>query len=231
MEIFLKMFRLGAQPASVIAKNLGIPRSTTYLYLEELKKLGLVEEFQKSGMKYFKCIPVAEISALLNARKTEIQYAIDSYKEILPNLEQMESKFSIIPKVVFYEGDEAVMKMYEELLKEDSFYSFVNPEVSNLVMDIYWHKIDDEIIRKKMKVKELVVDGEKGRLYKKNCNSKNHEIKLLPKDVVFDSDNLICRDKIFMVSYGEKEVFAIKIQGEILANSYRMIFEQLWKRL
>lgn len=231
MEIFLKMLSLGAQPASVIARHMAVPRSTMYLYLDELKKLGLVDEFVRAGIKYFKCVPVSEIGDLLNSSEAKIQHARKVYNEKLADLERLESKLSITPKIIFYEGKDAVMKMYEEVLKEDSFYSFFNPQVDNLVLEIYFKKIDEEIVRRELNVKELVVDGKKARKYFAGSNSKNHKIKFLPKGVSFDSDNLICKDRIFMVSYGETEVSAVKIQSETLANSYRVIFEQLWGRI
>jgi len=40
-NIYILLFQLGSQPASVLAKKLEIPRSTSGFYLEELYKKGV----------------------------------------------------------------------------------------------------------------------------------------------------------------------------------------------
>ena len=57
-QTFLKLLELGAQPVSVIAKHVGVPRSTMYFILERLRVIGLVEEFERSGIRYAKSVPV-----------------------------------------------------------------------------------------------------------------------------------------------------------------------------
>ena len=231
METFLKLLELGAQPVSVIARHMGIPRSSMYLVLENLKKIGIVEEFDRAGMSYFKCIPVKNITDILDVKESKIRHTIDVLGKHLPQLEALENKFSITPKVKFFEGKEAVMKMYEGVLKEKGFCAYLNPQVDNQVMEIYFKKVADEIKKSRLNVKEFVVDGPKGRKYAKECNSKNHKIKVLPRGLEFDSDNIICDDRVCMVSYGEKDVSAVVIFSEQLVKTQKILFEQLWGKM
>lgn len=228
-ETFLKLLELGAQPVSVIARYMSVPRPTMYLILESLKKLGLVEEFERMAVKYFKCIPAKDIPGILEMKKDEIKRALDVLEDRLPELEALENKLSITPKVKFYEGKDAVTKMYEEVLNEKSFYACFNPQIDNPVMKIYSDKVGDTINERNLKVSELVVDGPKGKEYVKKYMTKNHKIKLLPKNMKFDSDNFICEDKIYMVSYGERDVSAVKIYSKSLAETQKAMFEQVWR--
>lgn len=227
-QTFLRLLELGAQPVSVIARYMDVPRPTMYLILEELKKLGLVEEFFRSQMKYFKCIPVKELRDLLEVKEADIKRTKQLYETNLSGLEALENKLSVTPKVRFYEGEEAVMKMYEAVLKEKKFYSYFNPEVENKVMQIYFDKVEEAIEMGRLQVKEFVVDCKKGREYARIAVSKNHKIKILPKRAKFDSDTILTEDKIYMVSYGEKEVSAVEIWNESLARTQRVMFEELW---
>jgi sugar-specific transcriptional regulator TrmB len=231
METFLKLLELGAQPVSVIARHMGVPRSSMYLILENLKKIGIVEEFERAAMRYFKCISVKAIADVLEAKESKIRHTIEILDKNLPQLKVLENKFTITPKVKFFEGKEAVMKMYEGILKEKSFCAYFNPQVENPVMEIYFKKVEKAIKASRLDVREFVVDGPKGRRYKKDCATKNHKIKILPKDATFDSDNFICEDRICMVSYDEKEVSAVVIFSEQLVRTQKAIFEQLWANL
>ena len=134
------------------------------------------------------------------------------------------------PKVKFYEGEEAVMKVYEEVIKEKGFCAFVNPGVNNKVMQIYFDKIEDAIHAKKLKVKEFVIDCKRGREYFRDANTSNHKIKVLPKRVKFDSDTIITDEKVYMFSYDEREVAAVEIWNKVLAQTQRSMFEELWGR-
>ena len=228
MQTFLKLLELGAQPASVIARYVGVPRTTMYSILDELKKLGFVEEFERSGIKYYKCIPIENLQDILEARANKVAYTMELLNKELPDLLMKENKLSVTPKVKFYEGKDAVMKMYEDVLKEKGFYAFFNPQVDNPIMKIYFDKIENAIRKRKLCVKEFVVRGSKGNLYLKKYSTGCHKIKLLPKGVKFDADNIICEDKIYMVSYGDVEVSGVEIFSRSLAFAHRVMFEQLW---
>lgn len=230
MQTYLKLLELGAQPASVIARHVGVPRTTMYLILEDLKKLGLVEEFERARIKFFKSISANKIKDLIEAKESKLQYTKKLLENNLSGLINLENKLSITPKVKFYEGRDAVMKLYEDVLKESNYYAFFNPEVKNPIMEIYFDKIGKAICKNKLKVKDFVVDCKKGREYARKFNTAYHQIKVLPGEASFDADNIICRDKIYMISYGEKEVSGVEVFSESLAKSYMVMFEELWKR-
>lgn len=230
-ETFLKLLELGAEPASVIARFMHVPRSTMYLILEQLGKLGLVTEFERMGMKYFKCISVESIAAVLTLREDEIKRTREILGEKLTDLRALENKLSVTPKVKFFEGEEAVMAMYESVLNEKGFYAFFNPGVENRVMKIYLEKVEKAIKANKIKVKEFVVDCKEGREYFARAFSVNHKIKILPKNAKFDSDTVICDDRICMVSYGQKDVSAVVIWNDALVATQKVMFEELWGRI
>lgn len=229
-QTFLRLLELGAQPVSIIARHIGVPRSSMYLILDNLKKLDLIEEFERFGIKYFKCIPAKNIAEVLHSRERKIGRTLEIFENYLPELETLENKLSITPKVKFFEGKDNVMKVYEAILKEDGFCAIFNPKIVKKIMPIYYYKVAETVKKYKLDVRELVVDCAEADWYKKTYNSKTHQIKLLPKNVAFDSDTIICKDKIYMISYGEKEVSATEIFNPSLAHTQRAIFEQMWMK-
>ena len=63
--------------------------------------------------------------------------------------------------------------------------------------------------------------------YIKKYQSKTHQIKLLGKEYLFYSDNIILDDRIFYISYGEK-IIALEIINPILVNTQIVIFNLAW---
>ena len=228
---FLKMLELGAQPVSVLARQVGIPRPTMYLVIDNLKKAQLAETFERADILYVKAIAAKAIADVLHAKESEIGQTLAMLQKALPELETLENKLSITPQVKFFEGKKAVMKMYEAALKEKRFDAFFNPALVKRVMPEYHFKIPETIRHEKLKVRELLVAGPEAKEYQKRFASARHQIRILPPDIIFDSDTILCPDKIDMISYGEKDVSAVEILNRSLAKTQQVLFERLWKNL
>lgn len=230
-QIWLKMLELGAQPVSVIARYVGAPRSSTYVILERLSKLNLVEQFDRNGVAYFKSISPRALTDVLQTRKQEIEDTIRILEEKLPQLESLENKLSITPRVRFFEGKQGASKMYEEVLKEKEFCAAFNPKLVKAAMPEYIYKVAEVLKKQNGRAKELLVDSPEAQAYQKRFHSEYHQIKILPKGIDFSSDIIICKDKIYMIAYGEGQISATEIINASLAQTQRVIFEELWRTL
>lgn len=230
-DTITKMLPLGAQPASVIAKYIGQPRTSTYVILERLKQHGLVEEFKRQGITYFKCISVRSIPDLIRTRERQLEQVLTEVEEKLPELLAMENKLSITPTVRFLEGKTGAMKMYEEVLKEKEFRAMFNPKIVKQRMPEYYEKVAEMLRAKGGYAKELLVESSEAKAYQKRFQSQKHQIKILPKDTSFPSDTIICSDKIYMIAYGEREISATEIRNLSLSQTQQTIFDMLWASL
>ncbi len=228
-NVFMKMLELGAQPISVLAKHVGTPRSTMYLLIENLKKAHLIESFQRADILYVKAIPVRQIFDVIRSKERELEQTTKILEEQLPQLEAIENKLSITPRIKFFEGKAEVMKMYESVLKEKSFVAVFNPKLVKEYMPEYHYQIPETMKENKCNAKEILVDSSEAKEYKKLYESKNHKIKIFSKSTNFESDTIICSDKIYMISYGKKNLSAIEIWNKSLADTQRVLFDELWK--
>ncbi len=229
-ETFLRLLELGAQPVSIIAKHMTIPRPSMYLILDSLSKKGLVEEFDRDKVKYAKCIPVKNMASIIDARKKALDATANLLATKIPELESLENKLSITPKMRFLEGKEGVRRMYEQVLKEGEFWAFFNPDMVKKIMPEYHDKIPQSIRENSGKAREMLVDSPEAREYQKNYSSKNHEIKLLPKGAQFHSDIIIAGDKIYMIAFGEKQISATEILSPPLVETQKALFSLIWDK-
>ena len=225
---FLELVRLGASPVSIWAKHTGINRSSMYVLLERLKKEGLVNTFTHKGIQYVQAIRVEELSALLYDKEAMIAKTRELFQKYLPELQKLEKTHGITPKVRFYEGKSRVEAMYEDVLKEKFFKAFFHPERVKRVMPEYFHKIPQTLRANRGTAKELLIECKEAQEYKKLYQSDKHEIAILPKGIVFSSDTIITKQKIFLVGYSEDDVVATEIWNEELAQTQLVLFDLVW---
>lgn len=225
---FLELVRLGARPVSVWAKHSNINRSSMYVVLGKLMKLGLVSTFIHKGVEQAQAIPVVELSALINDREEDIANTRSLLKKSLPELQALEKTFGITPKVKFYEGIHRVETMYDEVLKEDSFKAFFHPGRVKTVMKEYFYKIPETLRQRGGKAQELLVSCPEAKEYLKTYRSDKHQIVLLPKNVSFSSDTIITKQKIYLVGYGPDNIVGTEIWNEELAQTQSVIFDMVW---
>ena len=77
---------LGARPASVIAKTMGLQRTRAYDVLQSLENRGLVERVEKNRVRYFSPKSPEKVLALLDEQRNLVTEQMHSFKSALPDL-------------------------------------------------------------------------------------------------------------------------------------------------
>ena len=229
-QTYIKLLELGAQPVSVIARHIGVPRSTMYFILGRLQEMQLIEEFERKGMKYCKAIPANRIADVLHARERKLKHQFELLAEELPALTSLENRMGLVPTVKFFEGKDAVMKMYEEVLREKELCALFNPAFVKRIMPEYHFRIPETLSENGANVKELLVDCAEAREYRERFSSVRHQIRLLTPEVRFESDCIICKDRVYLIAYGEAQISAVEMLSQSLTATQRVLFEELWEK-
>jgi HTH-type transcriptional regulator, sugar sensing transcriptional regulator len=228
-KVYLALLELDSAKISDIAAKANIKRSTTYLIIDELLQKGLVSEYPSyKGNKYTIENP-EKLKNILNEQKKELDYAF-------PFIHKMYNKEKERPQVKVYEGLEAIRQVYlDYVFKSETevlFFSSLS-KVLDMVPDLneMWRK---EIIKQQnFKGKEILNPSKKDIEYglKAIKNSKNLEIKVLPKDSKYqfkDSECAIFDDQVMFVAYGSK-IFTTLIKSQLLTESLKALFFQTWE--
>ena len=116
--VYMALLSLGPQPASVAAKKSGLKRAHTYNVLEDLIRSGIVQEFTKSGIKYFTCLPPQVLVTILEQREQELDARKKKLLEVLPDLEHIRNPAILQPKVRFFSGIDGIKQIYEDTIRE-----------------------------------------------------------------------------------------------------------------
>ncbi|MCT4616660.1 MAG: hypothetical protein N4A38_00445 [Candidatus Gracilibacteria bacterium] len=116
-EIFLALYKLGTQPASVVAKNLNMERTTVYKILLKLSKENIISETLKLGVKHFF---VPDISILKKYTKNKLE-VYNNLEKNFGNIEKEllsynQSQKQAIPKISIFNGNEGIKNIYQDIL-------------------------------------------------------------------------------------------------------------------
>ena len=119
-NLYILLFKIGTQSASILARKLDIPRTTAGFYCESLYKKGLLSKSKKANMFLYSISSSdALILFLENQKKIEIlrlNEQIKNAQDILPELQSFEGTSPTRPKVTFYEGVEGLRTVYNDTL-------------------------------------------------------------------------------------------------------------------
>ena len=147
--VYSVLLENGNVAASVIAKRIGKPRSSTYDILREMGKIGLVFEVDGSSKTLFKAEDPELIRNLIESRKRNSDIRYNNFEEVFGELESMyKSHFPDAPSLKVYDRIDDLEKILA-LCKDDPDVVLVasyNLEgvlsIKNPILDFIKHRSD-----------------------------------------------------------------------------------------
>ena len=224
------IFLLGVQKAgaSQIARESDIKRTTIYKILQELIAKQLVSE-TRNGKRI---IYIAE-------SPDQLQYSLlkqsQILKNLLPILHSIESNTGIKPIIKYYEGREAILKIYKETLKckEKIFRNLAAvPNVEKLLGSTFIDHYTDQRIKKRILTKSLR-SFSTNKTPIKNWYLKDENIEVLREtryldiSIKIDAFIKIYDNIVLLISFG-KIPSAIVVENPDLAQTMKALFDVVW---
>ncbi len=234
-RVYLACLTLGTSPASAIARNVKLPRSTTYLILDSLCKKGLVSQVKEETKKMYSPTAPDKIADLFNTHINQLQ---NSKKKFMDNLSQLNSLYNshnpIFPKVRFYTGDDGLKTVLYDSLSASEILCICQGSISfesSLDDDPQYLKdYMEQINLRNIKTREILQDTPATLEYKVKYESPIHQLVISPRNInspFGHVDKNIYANKISYISHDNK--VGIIIDDETLAAAEKSQFETLWK--
>ncbi|MDP1721622.1 MAG: helix-turn-helix domain-containing protein [Candidatus Gottesmanbacteria bacterium] len=221
----------GEARPSTLSKKSGIKRGNVYALLKDLAFRGLVTEFEKDKVTFFRPEPPEKLANIIEARQKDVEMAKSLAADLLPRLTSQWKTSINRPLVSHYEGKDGMEKVLEDIYGPKSGDNIVWGCVDIERMHIEFpEKLDKKLIplRQKHKwiAKSVFVDNPGGRALKSRDHQELRESSLvdgsaypLPAEIdVYD-------DKITMLSFEQNEFVGLIIQNESFAQTLRSIFK------
>ncbi|MFZ2193868.1 MAG: helix-turn-helix domain-containing protein [Candidatus Moraniibacteriota bacterium] len=232
-EIFKICFESDGIGASEIAKKIGINRTSTYDFLDNLVKAGLIIESQKQGVKKFYVQKPEKIEELIKEKEGKVSVAKKSIEDLKNNFYQ--NKKRIAPKMQFYEGKEELRQMMKDLLlyQNITIYSFW--PIENIIQALgkdFYREFHVKRVASNIKIKVIwpqkhTKQKEKHSFLEGSENFKR-EIRILPEDIDFNLGYTIYSNNVRFMS-SQKEGYGFIIESQEMADTMKKQFEIIWK--
>ena len=233
IKIYLMTLELGSSPASSVARRVGIPRNTTRFILDGLVKQGLVNKSKRANTQYYTPEEPKNLIKILEMRRNKANSEIDAQIDDLNSvMAELDSKFrpeSTKPKVTFYEGDDGLIKVYEDTLKaKDNLFSFASFDSLHGVLPDYFKTYYKRRVKNKIFMRSIHPATKKAFEKTSSDKSEMRESLLIPVDKYdFKPEIQIYNNKLSITSLTEK--LGIIIESQEIHDAMKVIFELAWK--
>ncbi len=231
-SVYLSILENGASPASTIAKSCRLPRSSVYLLLEDLKKIGLVTNLEGETVRTYSPVSPERVKDLLE-EKARMLRRVDL--DLRTNFSVVETLFEnhqpSLPNIGFYEGETGLKNVYRDglwsgeilILRQGIFDSSAQlssdpPYRSDFVCEC------DE---REIPIREILEESPASRQYREHFTAAR--VAIVPSGNGRNSahvDKHIYGEKIAYIFHDR--LVAVIIEDATLADSERATFNTLW---
>jgi len=226
VKIYLAVLDLGQASVLEVSRKSNIKRPTAYIILDDLIKRGLIRRLpKKKGDRFIASNPEKLVQNLKSKEK--------ELSRIIPLLQAMYKVKKNRPSVKYFEGKKGVKEVYDEIRKAKKYIDFFGS------IEILQKKVPSKLLSisdiKKMNidVRELMPATKVNKEYfekVKKYKNKKHQVKLMSREIKLETDNAIFDNKIAIISI-KKNYFAVVIESQDIAQSYRNMYELAYKSL
>ncbi len=238
VEIFITLYKLWNQPASVISKNTWYERTAVYKILLKLSSYNLVSISQKWNIKTFFIENPNVIKNLVQKRLDKYRNLSDSFSNIEAELNQLKyEQNNNIPKIHLYDWLKWVENIFSDITKiiEERKYISIKFFSSNVVdtqnnSNKKLNKISEDFFIS-LKDNKISIDAFLWNwIMIMEKISRSTSIEFLSDLPASNSwINIFIVWKVFYMILLKNSPFWIKIESDDLANSMHCLFDSLNK--
>lgn len=233
IRVFLATLEHGEQPASVIAKHVEMPRNTTRFVLDRLAKKGLVKIAMRANSQQYAAEEPQNLVYILEKKRVDETAVIDqkiaALKEVMAELETHFGPDSTKPRVTFYEGDEGLVKVYEDTLtSSETLRSFASFDSLHGILPDYFKTYFERRMKSKIHMRSIHPDTPMAKESTNHDREVDRESRLIPADQYsFSPEIQIYDGKLSITSLKEK--LGIIIESREIYNAMAVAFELAWQ--
>ena len=231
IEIYLDIYKHGQSFASSVSHRTGIDRTTVYSVIKRLLKRGVIAQTKINDVSAY--LPVSP-EVFVNGIDSEIEELIAKKKVANLFVEEMKavgkSSFNK-PKIRIYEGEQAIINLYEETLKKDDKQkAFITiTTLPDNLKKFLKKRYTNLKLKKGVYSKVLVADSKFSKKYKGLDNSSNRETKIVKAHPfnLYSEIMLFGGREVAIIDF-HKQPYGMVISSETLYKTVEGLFDFVW---
>ncbi len=222
-KVYLALLQNGPSSVLQIARITQLKRPTLYLILDELANKGLTALVPGEKKKLFLALSPERLEEELG-RKTQL------LQKSLPELLAFYRMQTAKPAIQFFDTREGMMSIYKEIAATRTRELLTFFSLQDIPQDFSesYELFVSAFKKRTMAVREIAYAQDKNHFYLNQLkNLPNYEVRFTSVEYKFLTDNFIYGHKVAIFSF--KKRFALTIESEDVARSFRSIFELAWQ--
>jgi sugar-specific transcriptional regulator TrmB len=232
-RVFLAVLGHGEQPASSIGKLVRMPRNTTRFVLDRLAERGLVKKRVVGNGQYYSAEEPESLVHILEKKRIDENARIDAkvadLNAVMAELETRYHPQGNRPKVTLFEGDEGLIRVYEDTLtSSEDLRSFASFDSLHGILPDYFEAYFKRRSEKKISIRSIHPDTPLARENVKLDKKALRESRLVDADRYnFTPEIQFYDGKVSITSL--KERLGIIIESREIYDAIAVAFELAWK--
>jgi sugar-specific transcriptional regulator TrmB len=222
--VYVALLKSGEAPASLLAKEVAMQRTTAYTILKELVTKGFAIAYQKRGRQVFVAEKPQNVAGYFEKK-------LKSFTEHIPLLETLEKKQIQISGLRFIETLPELKRFYTNILREYRGRSYAAMGNSNA-----WQGLDETFFvqfrkdRAAAGIRTRLLLSPDSRITSPKDKTLLREVKFVPKKYAFKSTIDIFDDKILIIGPNQTSL-AVVIAVPDMVDIFKSTFELMWDLL
>jgi sugar-specific transcriptional regulator TrmB len=233
ISVYIASLELGSDTVAHISEKTGLPRSSTYLIVDELIKKGLLSTTKVNRKPLISAEPPNKLLDLIKTHQAQLTESLTLLNNILPTLEAINNRRSDKPSIAFYSGFEGIKSILQKSLDTKEILvicSGYDKPVDKQTADYLDNEYFPNTNRLHIKTWEILGNAPDLDSYMNKFNSQFHQIKKLPRTQSDTHiDKLIFGNTVAIVSYDTLNGTVVTHQE--IALFERRLFYQIWETL
>ncbi|MSR85165.1 hypothetical protein EXS71_01870 [Candidatus Uhrbacteria bacterium] len=228
IDVYLTMLQLGSASVQEIAQRAGINRSTAYMVIEKLQLQGLVATFSEGKKILFSAEDPQRLLSLVTEESSRVAAKKERLEQSLPKLLALFNARSDKPGIRFFEGEEALSVIREEI-----------GQSRESIWEVY--AVDEELIRlantrgrERVTINRRATSGRRALMaIKPGCvppffDLSRSEARMMDYHrYPFSGDIVLTGDRLYILAMKRKPL-GIIIESKQLTIMFRALFENAW---
>lgn len=237
-KVYLALLELGSATAQEIATKSGIKRTTIYVQIEALMKMGLVTSFEKetknkTAKTFFRAEDPEHLKSLVENEKRQAEEHKNLLNSVLPGLGSLYLSQSQRPRVRFFEGLEGLKTMQDAVLKtKTNKKEIIGISSVDDILTIFPKQADEYIPRRvALEINsKLIYTSTQGHFLKETDKQMLRESHFVePSKFPFSVDLNIYGDITAISALRGTKPFGVIIESKEIADSMRAVFNLAWE--
>lgn len=220
-QAYLALLRLGGANATMLAKEVGVKRTSIYPILKALTKKGCILVYFRRNRHFYYAQKPAKLVGLFEKK-------LDYFQNMIPMFEAMDKKQAQVVGLRFVETKEELKQFYTDILAD-----YKNKSYRVIGNAFEWEGIDPEFFayyrksRGRLNIKTRLLLSADSKKANPTDKGLLREYKYLPEKYKFKSTMNIFNDKVLIIS-PELSSLAVVIAIPAMVDIFKSMFEIIW---